>query len=161
MILQFLIVFLIPMGISLFVTPQVIRLAIRIGAVDQPNERKIHRHPIPRLGGIAVYSSFFLSIGLIHLINPSLHGFESLVPDRGLMLTVGLALILGLGIFDDLRPRTPTQKLVVQLIAGTLAYLAGFKISAVTPPAGSGILNLGLLNYPVTLLVDCGNHECF
>lgn len=161
MILQFLIVFLIPMGISLFVTPQVIRLAIRIGAVDQPNERKIHRHPIPRLGGIAVYSSFFLSIGLIHLINPSLHGFESLVSDRGLMLTVGLALILGLGIFDDLRPRTPTQKLVVQLIAGTLAYLAGFKISAVTPPAGSGILNLGLLNYPVTLLWIVGITNAF
>lgn len=161
MILQFLTVFLIPMGISLFVTPLVIRLATRIGAVDQPNERKIHRHPIPRLGGIAVYSSFFLSFGLIHLINPSLRGFESLVSDRRAMLTVGLALVLGLGIFDDLRPRTPTQKLVVQLIAGTLAYIAGFRISAVTPPVGGGILNFGMLNYCLTLLWIVGITNAF
>jgi UDP-GlcNAc:undecaprenyl-phosphate GlcNAc-1-phosphate transferase len=161
MMLQFLMVLGIPTGASLLITPLVIRFANQIGAVDQPNERKIHTHPVPRLGGIVIYSSFFLSFGLIHLIDPSLRGFESLVSDRSAMLTVGLALVLGLGIFDDLRPRTPTQKLVVQLIAGTLAYLAGFKISAVIPPAGSGILNLELLNYPLTLLWIVGITNAF
>jgi UDP-GlcNAc:undecaprenyl-phosphate GlcNAc-1-phosphate transferase len=161
MILELLIVLLIPIGISLSLTPLVIRLATWIGAVDQPNERKIHTHPIPRLGGLAVYSSFFLSFGLIRLISPSLRGFESLVSDRSAMLTAGLTLVLAIGIFDDLRPRTPIQKLVFQLVAGTLVYLAGFKISAVTAPTGSGILNLGLLNYPLTLLWIVGITNAF
>ena len=154
-------VFVIPVVISLLITPWVIWFATRLGAMDQPNPRKIHTYPIPRLGGVAIYASFFLSVGLLNLIDPDLHRLISLAPTKGVMLTIGLVLILGLGIFDDLRPRTPTQKLIVQLIAGTSVYLAGFGISSISDPLGGGLLNLGILEYPATLLWIVGITNAF
>ena len=161
MIPQLLFAFSIPIAISLPITPWVIRYAIRIGAIDQPNERKIHVHPIPRLGGLAIYVSFFVSLELLHFLDPRLRNFVSLDPSKGVMLTVALVLVLGLGIFDDLRPRTPTQKLIIQLVAGTLVYLAGFRIAAVTDPLGKGMLGLGILEYPATLLWIVGITNAF
>jgi len=161
MIFQFFMVFVIPVVISLLITPWLIRFAVRVGAMDQPSPRKIHTRPIPRLGGVAIYASFFLSLGLLNLIDPDVHNLISLAPTKGVMLTVGLVLILGLGIFDDLRPRTPTQKLILQLIAGTFVYLAGFGVSSISVPLGGGLHRLGILEYPVTLLWIVGITNAF
>ena len=45
--------------ISLILVPFVAKLAIKIGAVDKPNERKVHTKIMPRMGGLAIYLSFF------------------------------------------------------------------------------------------------------
>jgi len=161
MIFQFFMVFVIPVVISLLITPWLIRFAARIGAMDQPSPRKIHTRPIPRLGGVAIYVSFFLSLGLLNLIDPSVHQLISLAPTKGVMLTVGLVLILGLGIFDDLRPRTPSQKLILQLIAGTSVYLAGYGLSSIHDPFSGRVLDLGILGYPATLLWIVGITNAF
>jgi UDP-GlcNAc:undecaprenyl-phosphate GlcNAc-1-phosphate transferase len=161
MITQLLIVFSIPILISLLITPWVIRYATRIGAMDQPNERKIHHRPIPRLGGLVIYVSFFVSLGVLQTLSPESFSVISLAPTKGVMLTIALVLVLGLGIFDDLRPRTPTQKLIVQLVAGTLAYSAGFRFGAVTDPLGRGLLDLGMFDYPATLLWIVGITNAF
>ena len=161
MIPKLLIVFSIPILISLLITPWVIRYATRIGAMDQPNERKIHHRPIPRLGGLVIYVSFFVSLGVLQTLNPEFFSVISLAPTKGVMLTIALVLVLGLGVFDDLRPRTPIQKLIVQLVAGTLAYLAGFRFGAVTDPLGRGLLDLGVFDYPATLLWIVGITNAF
>jgi len=161
MIAQLLVVFSIPILISLLITPWVIRYATRIGAMDQPNERKIHHRPVPRLGGLVIYVSFFVSLGILQILNPESIDLISLPPTKGMMLTIALVIVLGLGIFDDLRPRTPTQKLIVQLVAGTLAYTAGFHFGAVTDPLGRGLLNLGIFDYPATLLWIVGITNAF
>jgi UDP-GlcNAc:undecaprenyl-phosphate GlcNAc-1-phosphate transferase len=161
MVTQLLIVFSIPILISLLVTPWVIRYATRIGAMDRPNERKIHHRPVPRLGGLVIYVSFFVSLGILQILNPESLDLISLPPTKGVMLTIALVLVLGLGIFDDLRPRTPAQKLIVQLVAGTLAYIAGFRFGGVTDPLGRGLLNLGILEYPATLVWIVGITNAF
>jgi UDP-GlcNAc:undecaprenyl-phosphate GlcNAc-1-phosphate transferase len=161
MIYHLLLGFLIPIAISLLITPAVIWFARLIGAIDQPNERKIHKVPTPRLGGVAIYASFFLAVGLLNLVDREFHDLISLGTHKGVMFTIALVMILALGIFDDLRSRTPSQKFVVQLLASTLVYLAGFRISAVTHPLGGGLLNLGIFEYPATVLWIVGITNAF
>jgi UDP-GlcNAc:undecaprenyl-phosphate GlcNAc-1-phosphate transferase len=161
MIYNLLFGFLVAVVVSLLTTPGVVWFAQRIGAMDQPNERKIHKIPTPRLGGLVIYASFFITLGLMKLVNSDLNDLVSLGPNKGIMLTIALVLILGLGIFDDLRSRTPSQKFIVQLVASTLVYLAGFRISAITDPLGHGLLRLGVLEYPATVLWIVGITNAF
>jgi UDP-N-acetylmuramyl pentapeptide phosphotransferase/UDP-N-acetylglucosamine-1-phosphate transferase len=58
------IIFVVPVLLSLAITPLVISYARLVGAIDLPNERKVHKNPIPRLGGVAIYISFFVSFAL-------------------------------------------------------------------------------------------------
>ena len=161
MIFRFVLGLVVPTVISLLITPGVIWLARRIGAVDLPSTRKIHKVPTPRLGGVAIYAGFFISVGLLRLVDSDLRNLTSLGPDKGAMLTIALVMILALGIFDDLRSRTPSQKFLVQLLASTLVYFAGFRISTVTNPLGSGLLSLGVLEYPATVLWIVGITNAF
>ena len=59
---------------ALLLTPVVIRLAGRLGAVDQPNDRKAHLAAMPRMGGVAVFASFALSIAILRFVNPEMGG---------------------------------------------------------------------------------------
>jgi len=157
-----LIAFLVPFVISVLITPGVRWFAQRVGALDEPNERKVHKVPVPRLGGVAIYASFFVSVGLFKLLGDATFGsLISLGPDKGLLLTTAFVLVLALGIFDDLRSRTPAQKVFGQLLAATLIYLAGYRISNITNPLGGGLLNLGIFDYPATVLWVVGITNAF
>ena len=75
MIVRMLFGFVLAAGFSLLLTPWVIKLARFVGAIDQPGERKAHSHPMPRLGGVAVFLSCFISFGLVALFDrPLLSG---------------------------------------------------------------------------------------
>lgn len=161
MMIQQYLLFVIPLGLSLVITPAIIWYAKRVGAIDQPNERKVHHLPIPRLGGIAIYVSFFLSLALSLYLDPAHHAFSSMSPKTGVMLVISLTLVLLLGIWDDLRPLTPGKKFMGQILAGTIVYLAGFRISGITHPFGTDLLNLGFLDYPATLLWVVGITNAF
>lgn len=144
--------FLIPLCLSLLLTPVVIWLAPRIGAVDLPNARKIHSQPMPRLGGAAICMSFMLSLVLLFLIVPDMPFFTPAFLHKGGMLVASLLLVFALGIWDDIKTLNPGQKFLVQVLAATLVYLAGFRISAVTNLLGTGLLDIGFLDYPATVL---------
>ncbi|HUL44377.1 MAG TPA: hypothetical protein VLY03_08475 [Bacteroidota bacterium] len=161
MIFQLYIIFVIPLALSLILTPLVIRLAKRIGAMDQPNERKVHRFPIPRLGGLAIYASFFLSLLLYIYLDPALHPFSAMHPRTGVMLAISLTLVLLLGIWDDVRQLTPGKKFLFQFVAAAIVYLAGFRISFITHPFNQNLLDLGIFNFPATLLWIVGITNAF
>ena len=57
--------FLIAAAAALLFTPIVIRLAFRTGALDAPDARKVHKKPIPRIGGLAIYAAFMVSMLLL------------------------------------------------------------------------------------------------
>lgn len=161
MILKFFIVLGIPAVLSFLVTPLVVRFARGIGAIDRPNERKVHTTPMPRLGGLAIYISFMLSIAIIIWCEPTMHLISSLKPERWLMLAASLVIVLCLGIWDDIRPLSPRSKVLVQITAATIVYLAGYRVSSITDPLGEGILNLGMLDYPATVLWIIGITNAF
>ena len=152
MIFHFFLALAVPTFLSLVLTPRVIRLAHAIGALDQPNERKAHSQPMPRIGGVAVFVSFFISLGLFLAFDPHLAFPRWIVGTQGLMLMVSLALVALLGVWDDLKSLKPTQKFAVQLFLSSAVYVAGFRISGITHPFSPGLLNLGVFDYLVTVL---------
>ncbi|HLF15003.1 MAG TPA: hypothetical protein VI932_08970 [Bacteroidota bacterium] len=154
-------IFFIPLALSLFFTPLVISYAKRIGAIDQPNERKVHKQPIPRLGGVAIYISFFLSLVIAMYLDPQINTLAGMSPRNGVMLVASLTLVLFLGIWDDLKPLSPGKKFIAQVIAASIVYIAGFRITTITHPFSPNLLDLGLFAYPVTILWIVGITNAF
>jgi len=97
------------------VMPWVIRLATRMGAVDQPDARRTHRTPTPRIGGLAV----FISVNLTLLLN-----FNYSLELKGVCISAILVALLSL--WDDVRELSATIKLAGQLLA--LVLLAAFGV---------------------------------
>ena len=108
--------------IAYAVSPLVARLAIRIGAVDHPNPRKIHRQPMPRLGGLAV----IIAVTLVLILAPLVGGDAWVIAPvlaRGLLL--GLIPIVAVSLVDDVRPVPARIKFVCHLAGAGLAVSAG------------------------------------
>lgn len=154
-------IFVVPVLLSLALTPLVIAYAKRIGAIDQPNERKVHTHPIPRLGGVVIYVSFFVSLILAIAVDPSLSSLAGLSPRSGIFLVGSLTLVLLLGIWDDLKQLSPGKKFVGQVIAATIVYFSGFEITTITHPLSPSDMHLGIFSYFLTVLWIVGVTNAF
>jgi UDP-GlcNAc:undecaprenyl-phosphate GlcNAc-1-phosphate transferase len=71
-------IFLAALVLALLITPAVARLGVRLGVVDNPGARKVHRKPIPRIGGLAIYLAFWgaflpLAFPYLHYLTNILH----------------------------------------------------------------------------------------
>jgi UDP-GlcNAc:undecaprenyl-phosphate GlcNAc-1-phosphate transferase len=132
-------------------TPQVKRFAENIGAIDEPNERRINVLPIPRMGGLAIFFGFVVSALLV--VNMS-------TPVMGLLL--GAVIIAVMGALDDILSLNPWIKLAGQILAALVAIRCGIVFDAISNPgfldAGTTI-NIGWLSIPLTVLwiVLCTN----
>lgn len=127
--------------ISYILTPLVKKIAINIGAVDKPNERKVHKGNIPRLGGVAIYIAF-VSVML---------AFSDLTSQM-IGILIGGTIIMALGIIDDLIELSPKYKLLGQILAAIIIIISGVKVNVITNPIGSGSIPLGFLSIPITIL---------
>ena len=134
------IAFIVALGVTYLVTPSVKRLAIRWGAVDKPDARKVHKGIIPRLGGLAIYAGFIASVlARVHLT-------WELVG----LLTGGTAILL-LGVLDDIYQLPAKVKLVGQIAAASVLLLFDIQIDWLTNPFGD-MIYLDMLATPITLI---------
>lgn len=99
---------------SLILIPIVKKIAEHLGAIDIPNERKIHKKPIPRLGGLAIFGAFLLGYILYGEITTQM-----------LSILIGSFIIVLLGIFDDIKPIRARYKFLVQVIAALVVVIYG------------------------------------
>jgi UDP-GlcNAc:undecaprenyl-phosphate/decaprenyl-phosphate GlcNAc-1-phosphate transferase len=152
MVLHLMIAFAASVGMSLVLTPAVMKLAAAVGAMDYPNARKVHSTPMPRMGGVAICGSFFISFIVLAVIDPPLFLNTWLSTPEGISLAAVLLLVLSLGIWDDIEPLMPSQKFVVQLLLSTIIYLAGFRISTISLPIVNQTISLGYFDYPLTMM---------
>ena len=97
------------LAFSLLLVPQVAKLAIKIGAVDKPNARKVHTRIMPRMGGLAIYISFFAVLFLSHGLTRQLLG-----------LFLGGTVLVLVGIVDDMKDIPAKVKLCGQLLAACI-----------------------------------------
>ena len=139
--------FMIALGTALVLTPAVIAFARRTGALDQPDARKVHARPIPRIGGIGIYAAFMVSI-LVQLI------FVELTPEFMMSLIglmVGGTIIVAIGIIDDYCDLPAKVKLLGQILAAAVLVI-GFdvRIDFITDPLGDFIY-LELFAIPATI----------
>ena len=56
------IAFLLAFITAFVITPYTIKLAKKVGAIDMPNDRRVNKKPIPRIGGIAIIVGFIVSV---------------------------------------------------------------------------------------------------
>ncbi len=137
--------------LALVVTPLVIWLARRIGAVDKPGVRSIHTRPVPRIGGIAIYlSSVCLIVSLLFLNNGIGDHFRAVWLQVVTLLAAATVIFL-VGLIDDLRRLPARVKFMAELLAAAGLCLVGVRIDSLGLVGGSAV-SLGLLSWPLTLL---------
>jgi UDP-GlcNAc:undecaprenyl-phosphate/decaprenyl-phosphate GlcNAc-1-phosphate transferase len=142
-------------------TPVVIRVAERYGAMDQPGERKVHDHPVPRLGGVAVYGAFTM-VGLLALVAiPRIRGSFEQGQNFWLSLAVGSTVIFLLGLYDDVYHASVLAKFSIQFAAAAcVMFFGNVRIEHLGIPF-DGTLELGWLWIPLTALWIVGVTNAF
>jgi len=141
-IFKLIFVFVVAFLVSFSATPIVSVFARKIGAIDMPKERKVHKEPIPRLGGLAIFYGFMVAI--ICFVDIS-------VPIRGILL--GAVIIVTLGVLDDICDVNAWIKLLVQIGVACLVIQHGVLIEHFTIPfIGIEPISLGNWSYLVTVL---------
>jgi len=119
--------FIISLVLSLLLTPLAGWLGTRFGALDKPQKRKAHTRPIPRIGGLAIFTAFFLALALASLFMTEVS--DKLVLERKtVFFLVGALVVFGVGLFDDFHRLGPMVKFIFQLIGASVAFYGGLRI---------------------------------
>ncbi len=143
--LQILLTIAVGFAVSFASTPIVKGFAQKVGAIDVPRDgRRVHDHPIPRMGGLAIFLGFLISVVLFIDITREV---------RGILL--GAVLIVACGAIDDVISLRAWIKLLVQIAAAVIAVLHGVVIEVFRNPnifSDNEALILGALAVPVTIL---------
>lgn len=141
------IVFITMLFVVVFI-PIVKEIAVYIGALDIPDKRKVHRVPIPRLGGIGIYAGFLL--GYI------LFGHQSVQMNS---ILIGSFIIVLTGMIDDIKPIPAKYKFLGQLVAALIIPLYGGIVLRDVSAFGLYV-NFGILSYPLTVFFIVAAINC-
>lgn len=131
--------------LALLLTPLVRRLALRIGSVDHPDQRRVNVAPVPRGGGVAVAAAFLLVAVIAIQANSALDLVPvpfSLTPTEVAALLAGGALAAVLGVLDDAFQLRARWQLAGQLLLGVVAVVAGITVTVINNPFGPGNIEL-------------------
>jgi UDP-GlcNAc:undecaprenyl-phosphate GlcNAc-1-phosphate transferase len=115
--------FLAALAVAALLTPPVARLAVRVGAVDEPRERGLAARSTPLLGGLAILAGV-LAAALVWLP----------LDQQTTGILLGALAIAALGAADDVRELSPAVKLLGQIAAALIPVLAGVRVEHVTLP---------------------------
>ncbi len=126
--------------ISFTTTPIARVIAFKLGAIDVPKDnRRMHKKPIPRMGGLAIFLGF--SITVIVFCQPT---------KEILGMLLGALLLVVVGIFDDIYSLPALLKLFLQIASATIAVLMGNVISGVT--IFGNYIDLGNFAIPLSII---------
>ena len=125
---------------SLAITPLVKKLAMKIGATDKPNQRKVHSKIMPRLGGLAIFISFLIGLAFLRPQDEQLGA-----------IVIGAFIIIIIGVMDDMMELSAKVKFLGQIAAALIVVLNGVQVDYINLPFGGG-LELGILSIPLTIL---------
>lgn len=137
--------------VSYFTVPFAIKFAKKMGIIDNPkqDDRRVHKEPTPRVGGIAMVAGMAVTIITFCIlclilnmdINTKLIGYA-----------IGGLIIVTMGFVDDMKNLRPLYKFLFQLIAGMVIYVFGISIAGVKIPfLHPHIIDFGLWSFPLTL----------
>ncbi len=127
---------------SVVLMPIIKYVAIHINAMDYPNERKVHKTPMPRLGGVAIFLAFL--VGYMLFANGSV---------RMLSILIASFVIVLMGIFDDINPIKARYKLIVQIVAACITTFYGNIVLNDISIFGLSIAFPVPINYLITIFV--------
>ena len=145
------IAFLLAFVTSFVMVPYTIKLAKKVGAIDMPNDRRVNKRPVPRIGGIAVIAGFLISA--IYLVitmciedKLNLNDAEQ-YGTKILGFLIGIIIIGTFAYIDDVKDLKPWKKLIAQIAAASVVYACGIRIDVINeyvlPNFLSAILTIG------------------
>ncbi|MBE7035008.1 MAG: undecaprenyl/decaprenyl-phosphate alpha-N-acetylglucosaminyl 1-phosphate transferase [Ruminococcaceae bacterium] len=131
--------FIVALIIAYAATPLAQRLAFKIGAVDVPKDgRRMHKEPKARLGGLAIFYGFLISV---------LCFGDFFLPGGGLNVNLagilaGSIIVVVLGMFDDMKPRPAILKFLIQIVAASIPVLLGVRVFVISNPFTDSVILL-------------------
>ena len=150
--IKMLLAFAVSLLVAYVMTPPVKRFAEKVGAIDVPKDnRRVHDHPIPRMGGLAIFLGFMLSLIFFVPMSTKVTG-----------ILVGSVIIAVMGGVDDIVSLNPWVKLAGQIVAALVAIRCGLVFDVISNPnifAEETYIEIGWLSIPLTMLwiVGCTN----
>ena len=130
---------------SLALVPFIKKLALHVNAMDVPNERKVHKKPIPRLGGLAIFGAYLLGYMLFARTSVQM-----------ISILIGGFLIVLIGVFDDIQPIRALVKFVIQLVAACIVVFYGSIVLNKIEVFGLSIEFPTILSYLITVFFIVG-----
>ncbi|MDN4088931.1 glycosyltransferase family 4 protein [Paenibacillus polymyxa] len=123
MLLIYIIGFIMALGLALLLTPLVKRFAVKVGAVDVPNARKVHTRIMPRLGGLGIFLAFLLSLLAMLPFVP-----DGMLSSRDInfiaAFLIGGTLITLIGALDDRLDLNAKLKFLAQIAVACMVVFA-------------------------------------
>ena len=142
--------FLISVTVVLWTIPDVKTVGLKLGIVDRPNARKIHKNPVVRVGGVSIFVGAISSL----LIIWRLGGFAMVSPHQegeiGAVILGSIAFFF-IGLADDLFNLTPISRLIMQIVVATICWFMGVRIDFLSVPFDS-LIQVGWLSLPITVM---------
>lgn len=125
--IYYFIIFFISLFVAYLFTILAKNIASSIGAIDKPNDIKIHNKPIPRLGGLAIYMAFLISIILVYYF----YGRSDLtfLKNKTIGIFLGGTIVFIAGFIDDIKTMEALPKLIIQSIAALILFLFGIRMN--------------------------------
>ena len=134
------------LALVLLLTPLARRLAVWLGAIDMPHDRKVHENPTPTLGGVAILLAVIISLLLCKVLATyssalakPLGMVDALSSYQLLGIILAATFIAVLGAVDDMRHLSPWMKLAGQVMAALVLVSFGVEISTIALPRGNVI----------------------
>lgn len=139
---------MLPFLVVVIVMPIVKKIAYHVNALDIPNERKVHKVPIPRLGGLGIFLGFLV-------------GYMFFGEHTALMnsILIGSFILIITGMVDDINPLKPLPKFFGQLVSALVVCLYGGMLIKDIDAFGIYI-NFGIFAYPLTIFFILGCINC-
>ena len=131
-------------------------IVFAVAAIDYPSNRRINSEPVPRCGGIAMYLGLLAGVFTMFL-GTRFFGWEildlyTLSEMNYPMLFLGVTAMFTVGLVDDITQLKPWIKFIGQVLAATVVVLSGVSISTVLTPITGEFFELGVFDYPFTIL---------
>ncbi len=137
---------IVALALAAVLTPPVRLLAERIGALDRPEDRRVHQKPTPTAGGLAIFVAFWIAV----VVASGLPNHTT----AGILL--GSVFLAALCLIDDIYRLPPAPRFLGHIVVATIAWQWGVRITGVTNPlvlfGGSDYISLGVWSAPVTVV---------
>jgi UDP-GlcNAc:undecaprenyl-phosphate GlcNAc-1-phosphate transferase len=142
--------FVVAFAAAILMTPVVRGIAQGAGLLDVPEARKVREVAVPRLGGFAIGAAFYLGMAIALVVARLIGRKLGLESGHLPAILVGVALIAGIGLVDDLQGMRARVKLSAQVVVALVAYGLGLSIDTLDGPWGT--VALGIWSLPLTVL---------